>query len=152
MANTNFYSSEHEIEDFKCPITRLYFSEPVCANDGFFYEKEALEYYLQDGNTSPMNPSIPIENYHNNVFFSRLIKKYIQEKDIDKDLIYEKGLYKIQSKDSINDIQNNTDAETTELVDNGEYQTMTITPEIDLNNPMLLEQIEDMILAYIAQN
>lgn len=101
MSDRNLFVSGHDIEDFKCPITKLYFLEPVCANDGFFYEKEALQYYLQDGDASPMNPSIPIENYHENVFFSQLVRKFLEKKKIEKDAIYEKGMYKIESKDSL---------------------------------------------------
>lgn len=145
MSNRNLFVTSHDIEDFKCPITKLYFLEPVCANDGFFYEKEALQYYLQDGDASPMNPSIPIENYHENVFFSQLVKKFLEKKEIEKDAIYEKGMYKIESKDSIA-----TDSSVNENSEGQDYEYTFSVPE-DTSLPVRLSLNFNVTTAGLAR-
>ncbi|ARF11037.1 U-box domain protein [Hokovirus HKV1] len=42
------------LEEFKCPITRLLFLEPVLADDNIIYEKEAITKWLATNNKSPM--------------------------------------------------------------------------------------------------
>lgn len=37
-----------------CPITNLIFCDPVCAEDGYFYEKIAIENHLRTNNISPV--------------------------------------------------------------------------------------------------
>jgi hypothetical protein len=40
--------------DFACPITRSMMAHPVCALDGFSYERAAIEKWLEEHSTSPM--------------------------------------------------------------------------------------------------
>ena len=37
-----------------CPITAGLMEQPVCASDGYVYEKSAIERWFQRHNTSPM--------------------------------------------------------------------------------------------------
>lgn len=41
-------------QQFTCPITQALFEVPMCAPDGRSYEKEAIEQWLSQNNTSPM--------------------------------------------------------------------------------------------------
>ena len=41
-------------DEFICPITRETMRDPVIASDGFSYEREAIERWLSEHDTSPM--------------------------------------------------------------------------------------------------
>lgn len=46
--------NKSNIDAFKCPITLLYFKEPVMASDGHTYEKSAILDWLKYNDTSPV--------------------------------------------------------------------------------------------------
>jgi hypothetical protein len=54
MLNTNI-----DPRDLKCPITLLYFRNPVIAQDGYIYEKEAIDQWFSEHKISPMT-NLPI--------------------------------------------------------------------------------------------
>lgn len=60
----------------KCPITGLFFRDPVLAEDGQLYEFMAIKEYLSKNNTSPVNPSHRITPL---LIRATIIKKMVEE-------------------------------------------------------------------------
>jgi len=70
-----------DIHDFICPITKQLFNNPVLLNDGFFYEKDAIDEWLIDSNISPMTGKQLNHKYYNECFwFNKLLKQMINDK------------------------------------------------------------------------
>jgi len=68
-----------DIHDFICPITQQLFNKPVLLNDGFFYEKDAIDEWLIDSNISPMTGKQLNHKYYNECFwFNKLLKKMME--------------------------------------------------------------------------
>jgi len=66
------FSEIEEPYDLCCPITNILFVNPVTAGDGQIYEKEAIEQWIIDKGTSPIN----FQNLTNrNIVPSNLHKK-----------------------------------------------------------------------------
>lgn len=91
---------EIELNDFYCPITQEIFMEPVIAEDGFMYEREAIIRWFEDGNnTSPLTrevlpTKIVFVNIKIKLMISRLIEKYPELKEKQYRKIYTlKDLY-----------------------------------------------------------
>jgi len=69
-----------DIYDFICPITKQLFNKPVLLNDGFFYEKDAINEWLINSDLSPMTGKQLNHKYYNECFlFNKLLKKMINE-------------------------------------------------------------------------
>ena len=43
-----------QIEDITCPISSEIFNDPVIASDGCIYEREMIEKWFENNNTSPL--------------------------------------------------------------------------------------------------
>ncbi len=67
--------------EFLCPITQELMRDPVCAADGYTYERRAIEEWLTKKQTSPiMNLSINGTQLYSNKVLKMLINKYIQQR------------------------------------------------------------------------
>ena len=71
---------EFDIYDFTCPITKQIFYRPVLLDDGFFYEKCAIDEWLINSNNSPLTGKQLKHTYYNECFwFNKLLKKMIEK-------------------------------------------------------------------------
>ena len=65
--------------EFLCPITQEIMHDPVCASDGYTYERKAIEEWLTKKQTSPiMNISISGTQLYPNKILKMLINKHMQ--------------------------------------------------------------------------
>lgn len=65
-------------EDLVCIITLEIFYEPVLAQDGHVYEKQAIEEWFETNNTSPRT-TMPINKTLTPVIFIKnLVNKYLE--------------------------------------------------------------------------
>jgi len=83
--NQNLISDENNEtkipNEFLCPITQELMRDPVCAADGYTYERKAIEEWLTKKQTSPiMNLSINGTQLYSNKVLKMLINKYIQQR------------------------------------------------------------------------
>src|SRR5437016_3978199 len=59
-----------------CPLTNKYYLNPTIAEDGYIYEKDAIEAYVKKIGLSPITDK-PMSNiFYNCKFMKELIKKY----------------------------------------------------------------------------
>ena len=66
--------------EFLCPITQELMRDPVCASDGYTYERKAIEEWLIKKKTSPiMNSSIKGTQLYPNKVLKMLIDRYSEE-------------------------------------------------------------------------
>lgn len=65
--------NEFDFEELYCPITGSIFLDPVITEDGFTYEKEAIEKWFTTNNRSPTTNLV----INKRLFPNRLIKTYI---------------------------------------------------------------------------
>ncbi len=82
--NANLASDENNRttipNEFLCPITHELMTDPVCASDGYTYERKAIEEWLTKKKTSPiMNVSIIATQLYPNKVLRMLIDKYVRE-------------------------------------------------------------------------
>jgi WD40 repeat protein len=49
---------EDEDDAYKCPLTHNYYVDPVVAADGYVYERDVIERWLKNNNTSPMTKEV----------------------------------------------------------------------------------------------
>jgi len=97
-----------------CPITHLIFKEPVVAEDGNFYEREAIKDWLQINKKSPITRSIMAENLYPANKIKNMVDEYIQLNPNKKNEQYDGSPYKFI--DIIeNDINKITQLKTKEL-------------------------------------
>ncbi|CAM4758295.1 unnamed protein product [Rotaria magnacalcarata] len=80
--NLNSVSGENNEQtipyEFLCPITHELMRDPVCASDGYTYERKAIEEWLAKKPTSPiMNLSIKGTQLYSNKILKMLIDKYV---------------------------------------------------------------------------
>ena len=69
--------------NFICPITHQLFIDPVVAADGYLYEKEAIEEWLKEHNTSPMTNLMLIYKHLNPCFyFNKKLEAYYLKNNI----------------------------------------------------------------------
>lgn len=62
-------------KDFLCPITEEIFINPVMIDDGNTYEKDAIEVWLKNHNTSPTtNSTLSSKDVMPNLTLQRLIE------------------------------------------------------------------------------
>lgn len=65
--------NKFDFEELYCPITGSIFLDPVITEDGFTYEKEAIEKWFTTNNRSPTTNLV----INKRLFPNRLIKTYI---------------------------------------------------------------------------
>lgn len=72
-------------EDFICPITYEIMTDPVMCEDGFSYERSAIEeWFSKDKNTSPMTNSVLTSTaLFENDKLKREIDNYLKKLDFD---------------------------------------------------------------------
>lgn len=64
-------------ETFICPITLDYFNDPVMATDGHIYEREAIEWWYQKNDTSPITcQKIKNKTLIRNFIFNNMLKEF----------------------------------------------------------------------------
>ena len=94
---------------FKCPITREFYYEPVIY-DGYFFEKEALEKWLNTNNIHPFTGlQIKNKNYYDCVWFNNLLKEFYEKNpeylnEQYKEKFNEEKVYKLFNENRINDL------------------------------------------------
>jgi hypothetical protein len=66
-----------DIADITCPITKEIFYMPVLADDGFTYERWAIDQHMQAGR-SPLTRE-PIKSYTDNIVVKNMIAKVLDE-------------------------------------------------------------------------
>ena len=67
--------------EYLCPITHELMVDPVCASDGYSYERKAIEEWLLKKQTSPiMNSPIQNKQLYPNKILRMLIDKYVQQR------------------------------------------------------------------------
>lgn len=59
-------SFSFNINYLRCPLTNLFFNDPVTCSDGYSYERKAIVYYIKTGLTSPMTNEPITENFIQN--------------------------------------------------------------------------------------
>lgn len=63
LFNANLINKLNLTDEFRCPITKEIFVDPIVAPDGNSYEREALQCWYDDGNSScPLNPNLTLTN------------------------------------------------------------------------------------------
>ena len=67
-----------DISSITCPITKEIFCIPVIADDGFTYEKWAIDNHIQSKKESPMTRQ-EIKSYINNVSLKNIVKELLDE-------------------------------------------------------------------------
>jgi len=82
--NQNLISDENNERtipnEFLCPITHELMNDPVCAADGYTYERKAIEEWLTKKQTSPiLNLSINGTQLYSNKVLKMLIDKHVQQ-------------------------------------------------------------------------
>jgi len=75
-------------ESITCPITRELFYEPVVAEDGHTYEKNALESWFETQNTSPMSRIVISKNVYLNRFAKNVVSILCQKYPEWKEEVY----------------------------------------------------------------
>ncbi len=66
--------------DIICPISKQIFKEPVVASDGYIYEKECIEKWLEKKTTSPMTNELLSHTKLNHVqFLKNIINEMIKK-------------------------------------------------------------------------
>jgi len=69
--------SDRVPSDFLCPITHETMRDPVTASDGYSYEREAIERWLSDHDTSPMTNAVMLNtNLVSNHVLRRIIDQH----------------------------------------------------------------------------
>jgi hypothetical protein len=74
-------------DEFICPITKQIFREPVLCDDGFTYEKDAIEELLSNSSKSPMTRT-KISRFFENKMMMLNIEKFLSENSSYKTLQY----------------------------------------------------------------
>lgn len=95
ILNENFKKQKAFIDpnDFICPITKQIFLEPVTCDDGFTYEKWAIDNILNGGSKlSPMTRE-PISKYFENKFVALSVNNFLKENPEFKKLQFEDMCY-----------------------------------------------------------
>lgn len=67
-----------DISSITCPITKEIFCIPVIADDGFTYEKWAIDGHIQSKKESPITRQ-EIKSYINNVSLKNIVKELLEE-------------------------------------------------------------------------
>lgn len=65
--------------DIKCPITMCIFLDPVLASDGFFYERQAIETWLNKSNKSPVTGVTMNKTIHKCHELKSYVDKYLEK-------------------------------------------------------------------------
>lgn len=80
--------------DMMCPITRQIFLKPVVANDGFTYEKWAIDKILHGDRTqlSPITRK-PISSYVENKFVENIVKETLRKNPDYKKIQFNEDIY-----------------------------------------------------------
>ena len=92
-----------EIEELTCPITREIFNRPVTADDGFTYEKWAIDKVLYDGDGEAISPITreDITSYYENKVILNMVTKLLEVNEDMKEDQFDANVY--------NDFLQNTD-------------------------------------------
>ena len=123
--------------DFVCPITKQIFVQPVICDDGFAYEKWALDGVFNCGRSkiSPMTRK-PISKYCESNLLNKSISMFLNENPEFKKLQFDDGVYYNFSDNIIN---------LTSLLNSKDFKMISKYREIHLNydlpNGILIKQI-----------
>ena len=78
-----------------CPITHQIFCNPVTIDDGYTYEKQAIEEWLKNHNTSPMAKNIiNTKIFTTNIIIKTLVEEYLLKNPDEKKEQYEEIIIK----------------------------------------------------------
>ena len=94
---------------FKCPITHEFYYEPVLY-DGYFFEKDALEQWLNENNIHPLTGlQIKHKIYSECVWFNNLLKEFYEKNpeylnEQYKEDFNEEKIYELFNENQIDDL------------------------------------------------
>ena len=66
-------------DTFVCPITHQIFKDPVLAIDRIYYEREAIEEWFKNNNTSPITREIIDKIVISSILFNNLLNEYLEK-------------------------------------------------------------------------
>jgi hypothetical protein len=70
-------SFSFDINYLKCPLTGLFFNDPVLCSDGYTYERVAIDEYIKNEMHSPLTNEIITTDYHPNLLIKEIIDHII---------------------------------------------------------------------------
>lgn len=133
--------------DLRCPITGEILLEPIIASDGHVYEKQALEAWLSEKNTSQMTREKIIKHDYNiNIFYKNMIQKMISQYPELKNEQYGKDNNHEHNQHIINGLINNNKFD--ELL---KYKNFKLDL-IDSIRNMVINCKNDSVLKHIIDN
>lgn len=101
-------SSNKYIEKFlKCPLTNLFYYDPVIAEDGYVYEHMAIVYWLNNDKRSPKTDELINKRFISAKHQKELVNEYLKENpDLIEERFTNKKPYYLFKGDFINDMLN----------------------------------------------
>ena len=98
--------SNNIIQYLTCPITKLIFSDPVVADDGYFYENLAIKNHLNRNNTSPVTGERISSIIKSSPQLKKLVDEFIERNpEFKSERFYSKKPFYLFSKDFIKTIR-----------------------------------------------
>lgn len=137
-----------DIKDFYCPITREIFCEPVTADDGIIYERNAIEHWLTENNTSPITREEISEKFVDCNIMKNFVKYLLQlYPDLKLDQFVKDNKFRNNMREIMRHI---TNKEYNRLFDYTEYDLENLSCEGKLTD--ILECVDDDTILYIYNN
>jgi hypothetical protein len=134
-------SFSFNINYLRCPLTNLFFNEPVVCSDGYSYERIAIEDYIKTGLISPMtNESISSEftpNLQLKEFVDHMLTLY---PELRHDKFMNKKPYHLFQQEFTNCILVN------------KFEDLTVYTNILINNKLWDDAESETICEYIFKN
>ena len=123
MINNNTKKLKINVNDFMCPVTKQIFNRPVVADDGFTYEKWAIDRILSDTKQSPITRE-QLTKYCESKLISKHKDDFLNDNPEFKNLQFDKMNYSfIENISSIS-----------KLLDNKNFKELCEYAEIHLNH------------------
>lgn len=94
------------IQYLTCPITKLIFSDPVVADDGYFYENLAIKNHLNRNNTSPVTGEKISSTLKKSPQLLKLVNNFLERNpEYNSERFYSKKPYYLFGKEFLNTIK-----------------------------------------------
>lgn len=78
------HQSSYPMIDIRCPITGMIMKDPVTADDGILYERDAIEDWFKENNTSPKTRQKNSKNVTSVLAIKNYIEEYVRAELSDK--------------------------------------------------------------------
>lgn len=135
-----------DIKNFICPITRELFYDPVIAEDGYIYERIAIEKWINENGTSPMTRERIKGKLKESILVKNILETILElYPDLKKEQYEKDNLYMNNSREIHNHIRNKN---FTKLLDYIEYDIV----ELDSNLIDIFEGADDDTVIYVLDN